>query len=88
MCAYHRERSRPKRLLNQKTSGVHAAQTHASMKMSATGPAGDITRNPKARGSRSRLTAVTVASEVQKMKMRTSSRELRRQRLMISGRCK
>jgi hypothetical protein len=65
-----------KRLLSQKTNGVTAAQIHDSRNASAIGPAGETGRKPPPRGSSSRLTTVSVASEVQKRKMKKSSRRL------------
>jgi hypothetical protein len=70
------ERVGLKRLLNQKMSGVNAAQTQASRNVRMMGPTGVITRMaPKSRGSRIRLTEERTASEVQQMKMRKISRE-------------
>src|SRR5258706_7130588 len=73
-CTTHRDRLRLKRLLSQKTNGVSTAQIHDSMNASAIGPTGEMPRKPKPRGSRRRLTDASVASDVQKTKMRNSSR--------------
>src|SRR5260370_39005284 len=72
------ERSRPTRLLSPKITGVNAAQTHDSMDVRRIGPGGDITRKPKARGSRRRLTAGNVASDGRKTKRKTKSRPVNR----------
>src|SRR5258706_6490920 len=73
-CTTQRDRSMLKRLLSQKTNGVSTAQIHDSMNASAIGPTGEIPRKPNPRGSRRRLTEASVASDVQKTKMRNSSR--------------
>ena len=78
MRTHQRERSMPRRLESRKMRGVKAAQSHDSMNVSAIGPAGETARMPpKPRGSSRRLTADTVASDVQKTKMKRSSRPLR-----------
>src|SRR5258706_3914367 len=73
-CTTQRDRSMLKRLLSQKTNGVSTAQIHDSMNARAIGPTGEMPRKPKPRGSRRRLTEASVASDVQKTKMRNSSR--------------
>src|SRR3954467_14605776 len=70
----HRDRSMLKRSLSQKTNGVSAAQIHDSMYAIAIGPTGEMPRKPKPRGSSRRLTEASVASEVQKTKIKNSSR--------------
>src|SRR2546423_1010190 len=67
------DRSKVKRELIQKTSGVTAAHIHDPMNSSAIGPTGDITRNPNPRGSSNRFIDERTARNVQNAKMKRSS---------------